>query len=62
MPRPATTAGDVERAVKGALKGGWPLGTFEVRVEGKVVRLLPCRPVEPQDDVEANPWDDDLPR
>ena len=57
MPRPAVTKGDVERLVKGAVAGGLRPGPFEVRVEGKVVRLLPCRPGEPQDEGEPNPWE-----
>lgn len=61
MARPAVTKGDVERAVKGALAAGLPLGTFEVRVARGEVRILPCAPVEVKVEADANPFDVYLP-
>lgn len=44
MPKRAATVttSEVSRVVRGALRAGLPAGSFEVRVEGSVIRLLPA--------------------
>jgi hypothetical protein len=32
---------DVERLVRGAIKGGWPVGGFQIVVDGGRITLLP---------------------
>lgn len=39
------TEADVRRAISGAVKSGWPVGSFKVRVEKGLIELLPCAPV-----------------
>ena len=53
--RTTFTQADIKRAVAGAIAGGMPPGSFEVRVDPTLgVRILPAaaRPPEP-DDLDA---------
>lgn len=48
--RAAFKQADVTRLVKGALKGGLPVGSFKVGVENGQPVLLPLAANEPSDD------------
>lgn len=53
--RATFTQADIKRAVAGALAGGLPAGSFEVRVDPTLgVRILPAAPRAPAvDDLDA---------
>jgi hypothetical protein len=38
---------DVARLVRGAVEGGWPVGSFQVVVDGSRLSLLPAPPAPP---------------
>lgn len=38
---------DIERLVRAAIKGGWPVGSFQVVVDGSRLTLLPAPPAPP---------------
>lgn len=37
---------DIERLVRGAIKGGWPVGGFQIVVDGGRITLLPVAQAE----------------
>lgn len=49
--RAAVRQADVSRVVRGAVKGGWPVGSFSVEVVEGIVRLLPIAANAPFDEV-----------
>lgn len=50
MTKPAAfKQSDVSRAVRGALRGGLPVGSFKVVVEGARIELLPVAANAPSD-------------
>ena len=53
--RPHFTQADIKRAVAGAIAGGMPAGSFEVRVDAELgVRIIPAAPCAPAaDDLDA---------
>ena len=54
-PRARATASDIARVVAGAIRGGWPVGSFEVQVvDRSTIRLLPAGglPASDADDCE----------
>lgn len=49
----AVSQADVSRVVRGAIKGGLPVGSFTVEVEGGAVRLLPIAANAPLNAAQA---------
>lgn len=50
----------VANAIKGAVKGGMPVGTFKVTVDNGVYTILPVRAgeaLDPGQEAERNPLD-----
>lgn len=45
--RAAVSQADLSRAIKGAIKGGLPVGSFKVVVENGTYTILPADPITP---------------
>lgn len=46
----AFTQLDIERAVRGCLKGGWPIGSFKILVHDGTLEILPVAVAPSNDD------------
>jgi hypothetical protein len=57
--RAAFKQADVTRLVKGAVAGGWPVGSFKIAVENGRLTLLPAKPSDalPSADDAEDAWD-----
>lgn len=54
------TQADYARAIKGAIKGGWPVGSFEVVVEKDRLRILPINAANSNELAPTDPLDAEL--